>query len=182
MGAPPTDYQAILAKVDAFASDVSRRRAADLRCRPGCDHCCQVELSVCSLEAQAIGRCLAALPDAARQAIRDRARAAARGRCVMLGADGTCTIYEARPTVCRTQGLPLRYPKGFVPEEALVARLGEDGISWCRLNFTEAVPEPRDVLDAELVDTLVGLANQKHCSDRSTDPLGRVTLRVLAAE
>jgi uncharacterized protein len=176
------NYRAILAKVDAFAAAVTERRAGDLACRPGCDACCRVELSVCHLEADAIRRHLKGLPPAVRERLRERAGSTQGRRCVMLETEGTCAIYDARPTVCRTQGLPLRYPKGFVPEEALAGRLGEDGVTWCMLNFTVDAPEPRDVLDAERVDLLVGLANQEHCAAHGTDPLGRVALRVLAGE
>jgi Fe-S-cluster containining protein len=38
----------------------------------------------------------------------------AEGRCAFLGAEGECRIYEHRPYVCRTQGLPLRW----IDEEA----------------------------------------------------------------
>ena len=31
------------------------------------------------------------------------------GACAMLDADGACRVYAARPYVCRTQGLPLRW-------------------------------------------------------------------------
>jgi uncharacterized protein len=177
-----SQYEAILAKVGAFAREVAARRSADLRCRAGCDGCCHVELTVCPLEAEALRRHLAALPAEARARVRRRAVAAPDGRCIMLDDGGTCAVYEARPMVCRTQGLPLRYPPDFVPEEALAGRLGEDGVTWCHLNFTAAAPEPRDVLDAERVDLLLGLANQAHCEAHAQDPLSRIALRALASE
>lgn len=181
VGTALDDYRHILVELDAFTTDVTRRRATDLACRRGCHSCCRVQLSVCHLEADLIRSHLKTLEPGARERLRGRAAQGDDPRCAMLEADGSCAIYEARPLVCRTQGLPLRYPKGFVPEEALTGRLGEDGVTWCALNFKGDAPEPRDVLDAELVDTRVGLANDEHCAGRRADPLGRVSLRVLAA-
>ena len=36
-------------------------------------------------------------------------QAAPAGRCAFLDAEGACRIYQDRPYVCRTQGLPLRF-------------------------------------------------------------------------
>ncbi len=44
----------------------------------------------------------------------------------MLDADGACRIYEVRPYVCRTQGLPLRWVEAAV-ERRDICPLNEPG-------------------------------------------------------
>jgi hypothetical protein len=178
------EYRAVVARVDAFAAAVAERRSADLRCSAGCDGCCRVELEVSPVEAASVREALARMPRADREALRRRASAASsEARCAMLGDDGRCAIYEARPLVCRTQGLPLRYPPGFVPADAIGLRLGEHGdVTWCPLNFTDASPRGEDVLDAELVDRLLAVVNRRWVAGRGGDPLERRALRAIAAE
>ncbi|MFW5877436.1 MAG: YkgJ family cysteine cluster protein [Myxococcota bacterium] len=173
-------YRAVLAKVDAFAAATASRRGGDMRCRSGCDGCCHMELEVSPIEAAFVRLAVEALAPAARARMAARAVDGRRHRCAMLEEDGRCGIYASRPTVCRTQGLPLRYPSDFVPIETVAGKSGEDDVVWCSLNFTEGPPEGADVLDAERVDTLVGLANQGYCEPHDLDPLSRIPLRSLA--
>ncbi len=124
------EYEALVAKVDALAGGITTRRREDLACRAGCSACCQVSLSVSPVEAAAVARLFATLPREARERARARALVPIEAvpvvplaeRCVMLEEDGTCAVYAARPLVCRTQGLPLRYPAGLVPAAAVRAR------------------------------------------------------------
>lgn len=164
---------------------MSGRRREDLRCGPGCAACCQVQLSVSPVEAAAIRRHLRGLPEAERAAIAASAVArspagSAGGPCVMLRDEGTCAIYAARPLVCRTQGLPLRYPDGVIPKEAVMAQGAADGITWCPLNFTASPPRGADVLDAGRVDEILALVNRRHAERTGEDPLSRHALVDLA--
>jgi hypothetical protein len=154
-------YRALVAKVDDFGAKVRAERAGDMRCAPGCAACCEVSLTVCATEAEPIRRALAALPAEARERIALRAAADDEARCVMLE-DGRCAVYDARPLVCRTQGLPLAYPPGFVPLDAVRGRdaRGHD-LTWCPLNFEDRPPRAGDVLDAERVDTMLALVDRR---------------------
>src|SRR5690606_40032776 len=107
---------------------------------------------------------------------------AERGRrSVILEVNGRCAIYDARPLVCRTQGHALRYPPGFVPQEAIGLDLGPQGAAtWCPLNFAERPPAAADVLDAERIDRLLAVMNQRFAAARGLDPLDRVALRAHA--
>lgn len=63
--------------------------------------CCVDELTVFEVEAQNIRQShLNLLQTAVPHAL---------GACAFLDPDGACRIYEDRPYVCRTQGLPLRW-------------------------------------------------------------------------
>jgi hypothetical protein len=174
-------YGQLTSKVDAFASKVHAERAGDMRCAPGCAACCHAELTVCAVEADRVRDGLAALSADARARIVARADAPEidGGACVMLE-EARCAIYAHRPLVCRTQGLPLAYPPGFVPANAVRAKdaRGHD-VVWCPLNFEGDPPRPDDVLDAGRVDEMLGLVNRLAGTD-ATRSDGRVSLRALA--
>jgi Fe-S-cluster containining protein len=181
-------YRALVEKVDDFAASVETRRRADLACRPGCAGCCQVWLTVSPVEAAAMRAALASLSDAEIRAIAERGQREhereARGeppRCAMLDAEGRCGVYEARPLVCRTQGLPLQYPEGTIPEAVVRGRTQRGQLTYCPLNFTEAAPSGADVLDAERVNQMLALVNRRFSEERGLDPTARLSLTELAA-
>ena len=191
MSTPSTlsEYDALVAKVDAFLDDASRRRAADMVCGRGCDSCCHVSLAVSAVEAAGVERALRTLPAETRDRLADRSRGMRQKqspdtkRCVMLESDGSCAVYEARPLVCRTQGLALRYPPRTFPDEAVMAR-GDDGsdIVWCPLNFTTNAPKGEDVIEAGRLDEMLVVVNLRFVNnDRdaalSRHPLAEVILR-----
>lgn len=73
-------------------------------CRRGCAGCCQDGVTVFEIEA---ARLLADAPELFH------GDPASTG-CALLGPGGECRAYAARPYVCRTQGLPLRWAEGGV--------------------------------------------------------------------
>jgi len=102
------EYLAVRKKVDAAVNEIAARRARDLACARGCASCCAGGLSVLGVEAVAIEHHLATEGFSAQPS-------PPPGGCAFLDAAGACTIYEARPLLCRTHGLPLRYPEGETP-------------------------------------------------------------------
>lgn len=95
-------YEAVLdihAEVDTRVAELSELHRDKLQCRLGCNECCIDDVSVFEVEAERIRREFPTL-------LAD-GRAADVGRCALLGDDGECRVYKARPYVCRTQGLPL---------------------------------------------------------------------------
>lgn len=88
-------------EVDERASRVAALHGSRLRCGRGCSGCCIDGLTVLEVEAELIRRrhlelCETGEPNPP-------------GACAFLDAEGACRIYESRPYVCRTQGLPLRW-------------------------------------------------------------------------
>lgn len=89
------------ALVDEAAAPVARANARRLACRPGCADCCVDGLTVFAIEAAVL---LRRYPD-----LFEASEARPPGACALLDRDGRCRVYEHRPYVCRTQGLPLRW-------------------------------------------------------------------------
>jgi uncharacterized protein len=176
-----SEYRALVGKVEAFTSAAFERRGADMQCAEGCSSCCEVSLTVSGVEAAEVRVGLASLPAADRIRVAQRAEQQAQAtRCVMLESDGRCIIYEHRPLVCRTQGHALRYPEGFIPENAVRARTSRGPVTHCPLNFTATPPNAEDVLDAERVDELLAVVAHRFALTNAEDPSKRTALTELA--
>jgi uncharacterized protein len=101
MRLPPEDKIRLLhAQVDERSRRIVKTLGRDMRCGPGCIDCCRDDLTVFEIEALRIRQ---DYPHVLRQS------PAPKGRCAFLSVDDRCRIYDARPYVCRTQGLPLRW-------------------------------------------------------------------------
>lgn len=153
-------------KVDSFMTRVKEAYSGDLNCRRGCTDCCLTDISVFPVEADAIRSALSALTESVRASTRDRAEQDLH--CVFL-LDGDCVIYEDRPIICRSQGLPL---------------LLEDGKrSVCRLNFSDREVEKlvrEDVLNLATLNTLLSIIHRLHI-DQTGAPDERSRLADIAA-
>ena len=148
-------YQQLIAAVDQLTAQLNERYKAHLQCRAGCSGCCHHHLSIFPVEAAAVKIAIQALPQDTKNIIQQQANdileQEAKGNpvaCPLL-VDDKCSIYDSRPIICRTQGLPLLYE-------------AEDGnleVDFCPLNFTaenatEALEEnhlvPLDALNLKL--------------------------------
>lgn len=117
-----------------------------MQCRRGCSMCCSQMFSISALEAAVIARHAADMPEPEREQIREAARAYVSS-ATRLGLGGTagsdesltprtgvrlpcpalrddaCSIYEARPLICRKWGIPVYDPSK------------PDRLHACELNF-----------------------------------------------
>lgn len=127
-----TDYRAFIQSVDALAAKLTTRYRAHLLCRVGCSGCCHHHLSVFPVEAASVQSAIASLTDEVQQQLQTQAKAVmekgANGEAVScpLLLEDRCSIYESRPLICRTQGLPLLYETDDGAQE----------VDFCPLNFT----------------------------------------------
>lgn len=128
-------------RVDAHFERAAAAQPDQIHCRLGCDGCCAPGLSVFGIEAARIADALARMASdnpALRQLVRQRGRTAdTLDRCALLVA-GRCTVYEARPIICRSHGVAVRDPDGEV--------------SHCTLNFDTDAPAAGTVLDLDAVN------------------------------
>lgn len=174
------EYRAAVAKIDAAAAAVFARRADDVACERGCSSCCVDGLTVLSVEAAAIERLVDERGLSAEPA-------PPPGGCGFLDATGACTVYEARPVVCRTHGLPLRMRGAAADDDTRSSSrrrplkvLGDD-VEVCALNFTTREPAAEDVLDAERLAALLLVVEQRfRAREGRPGPTERVALASLA--
>lgn len=152
-------YRALLRKTNALADSLFRRHAEHLHCRRGCYYCCTT-ISVTPVEFAWVGATLSQMrrsgesarelgPDSDVPAIpaeddfvrripgdSELAEARRTPRCALLR-DGVCSVYHARPIICRVHGLPLAYPVLEYDEKG--RRIADDdpevALVWCDLNF-----------------------------------------------
>lgn len=144
-------------KLDAFFAQSFAKNASKMKCAEGCDLCCQVERSVFAIEAQAIRQYVAAHGLAQTQENQ-------LGHCAFLK-DGKCSVYGARPSICRTHGLVLKH---------------QEGHSHCDLNFTQGLPPTQDWLSSETADTV--LSTLQIAYEKQTGDSERISLRELWRE
>lgn len=153
-------YQKLLNRVDELATRLFARHRPHLRCRRGCYYCC-TRISVTPLEYAWVSAVLSDLrrtgasirplgtdTDTPRIPAHDSfintipadselAEARTTPRCALLR-DGVCSMYAARPVICRLHGLPLAYPVFEYDERGLRVAVEDPEVAlvWCDLNFT----------------------------------------------
>jgi hypothetical protein len=152
-------YRELAAKVDAFFARAHARHAGDMRCRAGCFDCCLTEPTLTGVEAAFVR---ATVPADVRARLASRPRRP--GRCVALDThdgddgDGRCAIYEARPLVCRSHGVPIR--------------MGPDVLA-CHLNFTARGPAAADadcILDQTTLSTVLATVDAAYVAESGRGP------------
>ncbi|WP_439182205.1 YkgJ family cysteine cluster protein [Carboxylicivirga taeanensis] len=116
------NYKALLEEVDTTTLKLWDEHQNNMACKKGCDMCC-LNFDVFPIEFDYIKQQVEALyPDVLSQQAPEKLGE----KCVFLN-EHRCSIYEARPIICRTHGYPLLY-------------MNEAGDQWelshCELNFT----------------------------------------------
>ncbi len=117
------NYRRLISRVDELCRRIEAQFRSVIACTDGCDGCCR-HLSLFPVEAVALALSLQELP------LPDRLRIAQRAAdslptdpCPLLD-QHRCTLYQARPLICRTHGLPL-----------LIRRDDKRQVDYCPLNF-----------------------------------------------
>lgn len=117
------DLLEIHREIDRAARPLERLHHERMRCGRGCHDCCVDGITVFEVEADRIRNAHAEL-------LRN-AEPHPEGKCAFLDPDGACRVYEDRPYVCRTQGLPLRWvkdaPDGLPVEHRDICPLNDAG-------------------------------------------------------
>ena len=141
-------YKRILEEADDFFRSVADAQPQNLQCGRGCSFCCYGLFEIGSADVAVIAEGLeklhpmrrkkvirraqeileAAGPRDDRQAFFDRT---ANVACPNLDDNGLCVMYEHRPIVCRTFGLPVRDASQYIGD-------------ICELNFKEATQAEKE--------------------------------------
>jgi uncharacterized protein len=142
------NYRALLLRVDQICSQTASRFASQISCKAGCDACCR-HLSIFAVEAAALYQALCQLPESEADLIRRKAAGALPDSPCPLLEGGLCLLYQARPIICRTHGLPL-----------LVSRDGASQVDFCPENFRGAASIPGSaVIDLERLNATLAAIN-----------------------
>lgn len=92
--------------------------------------------------------------------------------CVLLLKD-RCSIYDIRPIICRTQGLPIAY----IDEDA-----GSIEVSACQLNFVNDYQfSQEDLLFMDQFNQRLAELNLQYCNVAGLDPQKRIALADLVS-
>jgi Fe-S-cluster containining protein len=79
-----------------------------IQCRKGCSKCCSQIFRITSVDAWIIREHIKFLPQGKQVHLKQKAGEYRPGEpCPALGTEGECTIYEARPVICRRFGMPI---------------------------------------------------------------------------
>ncbi|MFA6900260.1 MAG: YkgJ family cysteine cluster protein [Desulfurivibrionaceae bacterium] len=161
------DYQQLLATLDTEVTRIGKMHVAAISCGPGCISCC-LAFSVLPIEAACLRDAIAALPSTRQEQLGQKNLTKGGERCPLL-IDDLCSIYVARPVICRTQGLPLAY----VDEERQTIE-----VSACPLNFpADYIFVPEKLLFLDQFNTRLAELNRAWCHIQGLPPDQRIPLR-----
>lgn len=155
---------------DHFEAAMSRSPEA-MECHSGCSRCCHQRFGVFEVEAHRVRAALLRLSrndPALRERVREQADDPAVAHHCALLVDDRCAVYEERPLICRTHGLPTR----VVDEHGTPSQQG------CPLNFTATEPPASSVLELAAVNAPLSLMARMwdgHGSRVALDALARAS-------
>jgi len=87
--------------LDSHIHSIEEQNKARINCKKGCFSCCKDDLEVFGIEAEFIRK--------NQSQFLENHTAAPTGACAFLDEEGGCRIYDSRPFVCRTHGVPISY-------------------------------------------------------------------------
>ena len=128
-----------------FFEKINNKYSSEMKCKEGCSKCCYTDISIFKVESARIKDWFNTLSLEVQKELQTLwATKTESGACTFLYKD-RCTIYEARPVICRTQGAPL-----FIASE--------NSLDYCPLNFEAGDPPKEDWLNLERLNTMLSLA------------------------
>ena len=162
------NYQALLNKTDAKSAEIVARYPDKINCGRGCHTCCIRGLTVNGIERASIKKYLETRPQLLLNVRENVKNDPHHGqRCSFLDEAGSCMIYEVRPIVCRSHGMPLKIKPELGSQEAKVAQNNSssaDELDVCPLNFTDmalADVGSHYFISLETLNTILVLLNQQ---------------------
>ncbi len=93
--------QKFYSALDVHISSIEEKNKSRINCKKGCFSCCKDDLDVFGIEAVNIKK--------NHQEFLETEKPHEVGMCAFLDDEGACRIYESRPFVCRTHGVPISY-------------------------------------------------------------------------
>ena len=133
-------YRQFIREVDRECTRLFNAHKREIRCRKGCGECCE-DISVLPVEIASI-RAWLARHKKVRSKCKPRDGDSNHNRtrsCIFIHPDkASCTIYSARPFICRVHGLPLRYAIEEYDQRGERTRQKDPSwqLVWCEKNFS----------------------------------------------
>lgn len=133
-------YRQLCNKIDAICNQLHQVHREHTQCQKGCSSCC---MNFCLLPVE-----FHSILEQLKNESFELNRSTENDQCIFL-VNNACIIYEHRPIICRSHGLPIL----FMDDE------GENwNLSFCPLNFSEVSDEyfsfensyQQDALNSEL--------------------------------
>lgn len=157
-------YLDLRSEIEVQTDALWNQHHQNMSCKKGCDQCC-LNFSVFPIEFDAIQQQVQQeYPEVLNRSLPEPSD----DKCVFLS-DHQCTIYNARPIICRTHGFPLLY-------------MNEDGDQWelshCELNFTNVEDNyfneentwPQDTINSKLfMLNKAYIENNPECEHKELD-------------
>ena len=128
-------FRVLHANASETFQKIFEAHSSAMQCGSGCSQCCHAEFSIFAGEATLILEWFLCLDLAEKKSILAIWEEKGKG-CAFLK-NQRCTIYEARPIICRTQGAPLRFTTETKKENL-------QQVDACPLNFKEGIPSQRE--------------------------------------
>ena len=148
-----TNYHQLQKKVDAQFQHLFQKHRQSMSCASGCHMCCLPNLTISRIEADAIHHYLMG-DEILRNSVLEleQQNPHQSTRCTFLDVKGQCTIYDARPLVCRSHGIP----------HMIQINRKKEGLDACELNFKDGFErlDLGDWIHLETLNFLLGLINQ----------------------
>jgi len=171
------NYITLLEKAGSFFSKVFRENSSKMKCSEGCSKCCVDGITLLRVERD---RILSHLKNKDEMPVKSES-----GRCAFLSSEGCCKIYEVRPLVCRTWGIPILYsgsdPSALSEKMSRSAVKSGGSVVCCDLNFQEDFKKGsigKDIImDGDRILEMLIAVNSLYCSKLSVDPSKRFPLR-----
>jgi Fe-S-cluster containining protein len=175
-------YQQLITRVEAFGQAIRERYGAQLTCHAGCDHCCYQDFTIFPVEAHHLAQVVTALAPEARQRLQQHLQQDEDSLpmvdtpkpCVLLQ-EGRCSLYAARPLICRIQGFPLF--------STMIEHASGSQRDCCPLNFSTIPLSEVDstaIYNLDLVNQTLAAINHLYMQETGQDtdrPDRRVSLR-----
>lgn len=142
------NYYSLVKKVDDLCRQIESHFSDQLACKAGCSGCCR-HITLAMVEAMAIVAAIRKLPANEAEAIRLKAQYAKTDEQCPLLIEDRCALYEHRPIICRTHGLPILTGDG-----------SDRSIDFCPHNFKGLTSMPgHSVIDLDRLNILLDSVN-----------------------
>jgi Fe-S-cluster containining protein len=147
------NYKQLTARVDALCNSIALALGEQITCSAGCSSCC-IPITIFPVEAAAMQEFLKTQPEQKADEIRRHVSEHTDDEHCPLLLNHNCLLYEARPIICRTHGLPIIYTSE-----------GQRSSDCCPRNLTGSEQLPgTSVVDLDKLNTLLVAVNSIYLS------------------